>query len=175
MIFSSSNLNWGRENWKKILETDAKGYYAYLPATFIYSDLNFKFFETIEGEKYNHNNLFYDYRAESNGNVINKYYCGTAVAASPFFLMAHVASYVYNFDMDGYSKLYPIFINVAALFYLLIGLLYLNLLLKKYAISEGPRAITLFASVFGTHLFYYTSFDIGHNYFDQTHKWINSF
>ena len=156
MIFSSSNLNWGKKSWKNIVETDAKGYYAYLPAAFIYQDFNFTFFDSIEGEKYNHHNLYYDYRAEYKGKTINKYYCGTAVAAAPFFIAAHVASYAFGFDPDGYSKLYPIFINIAALFYLLIGLIYFNSYLKNFSIKAWPRAITLFASVFGTHLFYYT-------------------
>ena len=58
--------------------------------------------------------------------------------------------------MDGYSKLYPILVSIAALFYLLVGLLYLNFSLKAYNLSRESRALTLFASVFGTHLFYYT-------------------
>ena len=45
LIWISSNLNWGKDNWKGMLEADAKGYYAYLPATFIYQDLNFGFFD----------------------------------------------------------------------------------------------------------------------------------
>ena len=33
--WTASNLQWGKENWRNIIEGDAKGYYAYLPAVFI--------------------------------------------------------------------------------------------------------------------------------------------
>jgi len=161
MTFVSSNLNWGKDHWKGILEADAKGYYAYLPAIFIYHDLNFGFFEKIEKEKYYDKNLYYDYTSGSNGKRINKYYCGTALVQLPFFLIAHYSSYLLNFDMDGYTKPYPILISIAALFYLWIGLLFLNLTLKTYHFSERTRAFTLIASVFGTHLFYYSVGELG--------------
>jgi len=151
----SSNLNWGRDNWKGIIEADGKGYYAYLPATFIYNDFNYGFFQKIENEKYFDENFYYDYRHGAHGQVINKYYCGTAVAELPFFFVAHFASYMLGYETDGYSKLYPILINLAALFYLFVGLLYLNSSLKTYAINEWQRCLILFAAVFGTHLFYY--------------------
>ncbi len=152
----SSNLNWGKEKWKGIIEADAKGYYAYLPAVFIYEDLNFGFFDFIEKEKYYNENYFYDYREGAEGHVINRYYAGTALACLPFFLTAHYLSYLQGFEMDGYSKLYPIFIHVAALFYLLIGLLFLNATLRIYGIGEKHRSLTIIAAVFGTNLFYYT-------------------
>jgi len=158
---SSSNLNWGDKTWVGIIESDAKGYYAYLPATFIYQDLNFGFFDKIEKEKYYNENLYYDYRASSNGSTINKYYCGTAIAQLPFFLIAHVSSYIFGYDTDGYSKPYPILINIAGLFYLLLGLLFLNFTLQSYQHGEKTRAITLFAGVFGTHLFYYAVVEPG--------------
>ncbi len=152
----SSNLNWGGNHWEGIIESDGKGYYAYLPAIFIYNDLNFGFFDEIEKQKYYDENLYYDYRAGANGKVISKYFSGTALAELPFFLTAHFLSYLFDYEMDGYSKLYHIFINIAAIFYLLIGILYLNSILKVYNFSEFHRMLTLFATAFGTHLFYYT-------------------
>lgn len=156
MTIVSSNLNWGKNYWKEIIKEDGKGYYAYLPAIFIYHDLNFGFFEKIEKKEYYDKYLYYDYRSNANGKVINKYYSGTALAESPFFLVAHSLSYSLNFKTDGYSELYQIFINIAALFYLLIGLLYLNSSLKGYDIKEWEKSLILFASVFATNLFYYT-------------------
>ncbi|MBT4774173.1 MAG: hypothetical protein HON99_00485 [Crocinitomicaceae bacterium] len=152
----SSNLNWEKEDWKGIIESDGKGYYAYLPAIFIYQDLNFEFFESIEEDKYYDENLYYDYRSHANGQVIDKYYCGTALLESPFFLIAHLFSYLLDYELDGYSILYPISINISAIFYLLIGLIFLNATLDTYQIKSWQKAITLFAAVFGTNLFYYT-------------------
>jgi len=157
MTIITSNLNWGKDHWKGIIESDAKGYYAYLPAVFIYKDLNFDFFEFIEKEKYYNENLFYDYRiGTSNGKVINKYYCGTALAQLPFFIIAHFSNYFGNYEMDGYSKLYPVLISIAAIFYLLIGLFYLDSILDLYKVSETQKILVLLSAVFGTNLFYYT-------------------
>lgn len=152
----TSNINWGKNNRKSILEADGKGYYAYLPAIVIYNDLNFGFFDQIENEKYYDKNLFYDYRAYHNEKTINKYYCGTALALSPFFTLAHLLTKATGGDADGYSKLYLIFITVAALSYLLLGLYFLNKILALYTFKESTKSITILALAFGTHLFYYT-------------------
>lgn len=161
-----TNLKLGKENWKSLLGADAKGYYAYLPAVFVYEDLNFGFFDEIEQDKYYNKDLLYDYRSYANGKYINKYYCGTALAEMPFFLIAHLSSYLAGNDMDGYSKHYLLLVNIAAIFYLLAGLLYLNATLKFYNLNEWHRSLTLVASVFGTHLFYYTISEPGmsHNF-----------
>ena len=156
MIIVSSNINWGAERWKNILESDAKGYYAYLPAVFIYDDLNFSFFDEIEKEKYYNDNLFYDYRAFVKGSYISKYYAGTAMAQLPFFLAAHTLTTFSNNDLDGYSKFYMIAVNLAALFWLFIGLVFLNRSLKSFQISDKISAVVLLAAVFGTNLFYYS-------------------
>ena len=152
----SSNLNWSNDHWKTIIISDGKGYYAYLPAIFIYHDLNFGFFDKIERVEYFDPNNFYDYRSNGNGKVIDKYYCGTALAEMPFFMAAHAMSSLAGQKADGYSILYQIFINVASLFYLLAGLLFLNATLSFYQVREWDKVLVLFAAVFGTNLFYYT-------------------
>ncbi len=160
-LIASSNISWGETKWKGILEADAKGYYAYLPAVFIYQDLNFGFFQQIEQEKYFDEDLFYDYRAGADGAVINKYFCGTALAQLPFFLAAHISSGLLGYDTDGYSKLYPIFINVGAVFYLTLGLYFLCSTLSTYGVKNSMITLTLVAVVFGTNLFYYTAVEPG--------------
>lgn len=72
MTSVSYNLHSGKDNWKGIIESDGKGYYAYLPAIFIYNDLNFGFFDKIEKEKYYDEFRYYDYRSGANGKIINK-------------------------------------------------------------------------------------------------------
>lgn len=161
MIVASSNMNWGKDHWNRIIASDAKGYYAYLPAVFIYHDLNFGFFDHIEKEKYYNKNLYCDFRAYWNNKTISKYYCGTAIAQLPFFLAAHFLSYLTEYDMDGYSKLYPILINLAAIFYLIIGLFFINKVLLFFQIDDKYRAIALLAITFGTNIFYYTIVEPG--------------
>jgi hypothetical protein len=161
VITVSSNLHWGQDHWKNLIEADAKGYYAYLPATFIYHDLNFGFYDKIEKEKYFSSQLLYDYRSFANGQVINKYFCGTAVCQLPFFAIAHLLSTVTGYDTDGYSKIYLVMINVAAIFYLLSGLWFANKLLELYNIGPLIRAITLFSITTGTNLFFYVIGECG--------------
>lgn len=157
VVIVSSNLHWGGDkNWTGIVEADARGYYAYLPAVFIYHDLNFSFTDSLEKVKYKGLH-YYEYRTGTpSGRIINKYYCGTALAQVPFFLVAHFLAPVLGYPADGYSKIYMISVNLAAIFYLFIGLIILNSILKRFGINGTNRSIALLAIVFGTNLFYYT-------------------
>lgn len=161
MTLISSNIQWGRENWKGILESDAKGYYAYLPAVFIYEDLHFNFFDQIEKEKYYNEKLFFEYRAHVNDTTINKFYCGTAICQMPFFLTAHVLSPAFGHDQDGYSKFYMVSVSIAALCFLLLGLVYTNKLMQLFEIDALSRSLVLITVVFATNIFYYTIVEAG--------------
>jgi hypothetical protein len=161
LMIVNSNLNWNKTNWKEIIRVDGKGYYAYLPAIFIYHDLNFGFFETIDKVKYFNSNNFYDYRVKVNKTYIDKYYCGTSIAQLPFFLIAHLWCYFSDSDPDGYSKPYMILISIAALFYLGLGLLFILKILLSYGVSDKNISIVLIAIVFGTNIFYYSIREAG--------------
>jgi len=155
LVACSSNINWGKEHWKTVLQADAKGYYAYLPALFIYQDPNFGFFDAIEREQYYDPNLFYDYRANHKGALINKYFLGTALAQLPFFGAAHAYTLATDGPADGYSKPYIVAVNLAAIAWVLIGLLCMASLLRTYSIAPVWITVTLLAFTFGTNLFYY--------------------
>ena len=75
VVVSANNIQWGGNHWKNIIEADGKGYYAHLPATFIYNDLNFSFFDSIE-KRYPNPAIFYDYRVSCEGKTCNKYFSG---------------------------------------------------------------------------------------------------
>ncbi|MBU2652052.1 MAG: hypothetical protein KKA81_14075 [Bacteroidetes bacterium] len=152
----SSNFNWSEARSGRIIQTDGTGYYAYLPAIFIYQDLNFSFFNDVAALNY-HENHSYDYRYTYPGHTINKYYCGTAIAIEPFFLLAHLITILTGNPADGYSVFYMISVNIAALFYLAIGLVFLRKMLKMIpGASEGMIALILLVTIFGTNIFYYT-------------------
>lgn len=152
----SSNLNFGPKNWTNIIEADAKGYYAYLPAVFIYNDLNYGFFETVENTKYYSEDRYFHYRFEYNGRMVNKYYAGTAVLQIPFFLVGHLWASWSGYDTDGYSRPYWIMINIAAILYLILGLVFLSKTLTYFGSKPWLIALTLAALTFGTNIFYYT-------------------
>ena len=155
VVMCSSNIQWGKNSWKDIIEADGKGYYAYLPAAFIYHDLNFSFFDSIE-KKYPNPHIYYDYRIGEKNKKADKYFVGTAIAMSPFFLLAHFSSGLLGYEADGYSKIYPVMINVAAVFYLFLGLFYLKKLLGRYGTSDNLISFILIAITFATNVFYYT-------------------
>jgi len=155
LTWISANINWGEDKPKWIVLADGKGYYAYLPAIFIYHDLNFGFFSEKEMNPRSDPKLFYDYRAYSNGHTINKYFCGTALLQMPFFLAAHLVETLTNGPGDGYSNLYFIFIQIATLFYYFIGLLFLIKLLYLFNFKPFTVIIALITVSFGTNAFYY--------------------
>lgn len=166
MVLVSSNINSGKDYSSGMIMSDGKGYYAYLPAIFIYHDLHFSFFEKIERETYASEFHFYEYRYAIDGKVINKYYSGTALAMLPFFGIGHLLSALTGKSLDGYSVHYTTMINLAAIAYLALGLWFLAKLLKTYQIRKGYITLILTAITFGTNVFYYTvvEFSMSHIY-----------
>lgn len=160
-VWVASNISWGKDRWKGILESDARGYYAYLPAVFIYQDLNLSFFETIENGEYADPHYYYDYRVSANAKTINKYWIGTSICELPFFFAAHATTVLSGGKADGYSKLYPIFINLAGIFYGLIGLFFLSKMFDAYGFNSTNKNVSLLFIFFGTNLFYYTVVEPG--------------
>ena len=148
------------------IESDARGYYAYLPAIFIYNDLTFGFINEIEFNKYNNPRKFYKYYNTHEGKIFNKYYVGTAIMLSPFFLIGHAITLTTDLPTDGYSYYYTAMVHVGALFYLLIGLIGLQKLLRAFKYKEWVIGLTLIFILLGTNLFYYviTEFAMSHLY-----------
>lgn len=156
VVWSAANIMWGGDHHHGIIKADGKGYYAHLPAVFIYDDLNFGFYDSLEGKKYYNPNFYYDYRKYTEGKTYNKYYCGTAVAMLPFFLGAHVyALYSDNYEADGFSKPYNLSISIAAIAYMLAALWMIVLILRHFKISDINIAVVLPIMVFGTNWYYY--------------------
>ena len=142
--------------WRDTIHNDAKGYYAYLPAVFIYNDLNFNFF-TYADSALQLSKSPCDYRLIQHDKHVNKYYSGVAVAQMPFFFAAHgYALADPEARADGYSYPYIYGICLAAIFYAILGLYLLNKILLLYNISLANRIITLWVTLFGTNLFQYT-------------------
>lgn len=159
ILWCASNTHWGGDRWKSILIGDGQGYYSYLPATFIYKDMNFGFYDSI-GTKY-FGVTKYDYRSGYNGITINKYYCGTAIAILPFFGIAHLVTLASSEPPDGFSKYYLILSQISCIVWLIIGLIYLKKLLRLYTKHDGLISLALIAIVFGTNIFYYTISESG--------------
>ncbi|MBX7202251.1 MAG: hypothetical protein K1X77_04200 [Bacteroidia bacterium] len=160
LLLTTINLNWPEKYSPSVIEADAKGYYAWLPAVFIYQDIHFGFFDTVE-QKYLTPETWFDYRLQVNRQTVNKYSVGTAFLELPFFLAAHLGSWIWGGPTDGYSYLYPVFISLAALFYALAGLWLLGRILTRAGAGDTIVAIILPVLLFGTNLFYYAVIEPG--------------
>jgi hypothetical protein len=150
----SANIHWGKQ-WNCIITSDGKGYYAYLPAVFIYNDLNYGFYDTIENKYYDWH-LKSEYRATAGEVRTNKYFCGVAIMQLPFFLAGHAAAKISGAEADGFSKPYAIALNIGTIFWLMIGLIYLRKLLLSFGADRIKASLLLLTFVFGTNLFFYT-------------------
>lgn len=152
-IWTSSNVMWGKHA-HTIVKADGKGYYAHLPAIFIYQDLNFGFFDDIE-MRYSSDALYYDFRKYSEGQTYNKYFGGTAFFIAPFFLIGHTITHLTGGPTDGYSHWYMLSVSWAAIFYLILTLLVMRRILSRFGISDSVSTWALLAIYFGTNWFYY--------------------
>ncbi|MCK9452478.1 MAG: hypothetical protein M0Q90_12360 [Bacteroidales bacterium] len=120
-------------NDRPVILADGSGYYEYLPAIFIYNDLNFNYTDTLVTDFYTHKASSSGYLPMVNGHKVNKYFIGTAVAQAPFFLAAHfIPINTSEIKANGYSLIYQDFIFYAAIFYLFIGLWFIRKLLEIY-------------------------------------------
>lgn len=145
------------ETWDRSINSDGKGYYAYLPALFIYHDLSYKFVESYEAKYYPiDRSAFKEFRMQSNGKTINKCFPGLAFLWLPFFLIAHLLSFLFGFPNDGYSLIYQYAISIAALFYLWLGCRFLMKLLIRSGASIKSAAFITFLIALGTNIIYFS-------------------
>src|SRR5688572_4552246 len=152
LIFKTSDNPWDRP-----IDSDGKGYYAYLPAIFIYGDLDYRFVEAYEKKYYPADgSRFKDFRYEYKGERVNKTFSGLAILWLPFFLLAHLFSYLFGFETDGYSLPYQYAIALAALFYLWLGCRLLNKVLQKLHVPVYAAGFIVLCFALGTNLFYFT-------------------
>mgnify|MGYP000950547345 CR=1 FL=1 len=141
----------------RVIMSDGKGYYGYITAIFIYHDLDYRFIEDYESKYYpNDPTIFKDFRYNFNGQTVNQYFPGMAFLMLPFFLIAHLLSWISGLPTDGYSIIYQYSIGFSALFYLWLGLHFLRKLLGEYSFAETTASIILFLIAFGTNINYYT-------------------
>ncbi len=144
----------------RFINGDMKAYYAYLPAVFIYNDLQFSFVEAYEHTHYaNEPGNYKNFRIETERGIVNKVTPGVALLLLPFFLIAHLLALAGLGEADGYSIIYQWSVAVAVWFYLCIGLIYTRKLLIAFGLRHYIAQITLFILVLGTNLWYYGAYD----------------
>lgn len=144
-------------NWDRIINSDGKGYYAYLPAIFIYNDLQFKFVEGYEYQYYPENrSAFKEFRNQAGDRKINKYFPGLAVLWLPFFLFGHAMAWLEIFPRDGYSLPYQYSILLSAFIFMWMGARWLMRLLQKSGSDDKTASFITFVIALGTNLLFFT-------------------
>ncbi len=149
-------VNFNTRLWEsggKVIQSDVKSYYSYLPATFIYKDLSLDFLEP-ESDLYKKMSPV----TTKEGAYLIVTSCGMALLYAPFFFAAHAVAVFSPYQADGYSLPYAFALNFSALFYFLLGLVFTRKLLRHF-FDEKITALTLLAIAIGTNLFYYTTFE----------------
>lgn len=144
------------QGWKTIITSDGRGYYAYLPAIFIYGDLTFKQVTKIEKKSYGRYDYLPHYLVMVNQKMVNKYFAGEAFLLMPFFLIALCLSWIIGLPLDGYSFFFQFFTGLGALFYLFCGLIFLQKILRRMSIPERIILWVIPVTLLGTNLFYYS-------------------
>lgn len=140
---------------QRIVDGDGSGYYAYLPAVFVYHTVDFD--PVFEYEKSQRASDYQGHYFHQFKNIyINKYSCGVALMELPLFLIAYLLSLLAGMNADGYNILFQYSVAMSALIWVFTGLIYLVKLLSLYKIKPTTIFFLILVLFFGTNLFYYT-------------------
>jgi hypothetical protein len=157
MTFATLNIHSRAKefNYHSEIFSDKAGYYIYLPALFIYHFNTNEFPDSIENKT--GEGFFFDRKL----NKINtKYPCGIAILEMPFFLITHAYCILNNIPANGFTRPYNYSIDIAAVFYLMFGLIFLFKYLKNY-FEEKIIYVSIFLYLMGTNLYYYAAQETG--------------
>ena len=139
---------------ERVIFWDVKTYYVYLPAALIYKDLGMNFKES-DPERFN---PVIWVHPTAKGKYVSKMSMGLAFAYSPFFITAHALAGLLDYPQDGYSVPYKFMLVMSSAFYLLIGMFFLILTLRRW-FSPLIVSLTLLGVTVGTNLFYYSTIE----------------
>ncbi len=145
--------------YDKVIMAEGLGYYVYLPATFIYHDYTFQFFNEVYPKYYNpgYNPPTGNFIRTFDGVSVNKYYPGVAILWLPFFLIAHLLALLLHLPADGFSDMYQYGIGMAGIFYTWLGLKFTKKTLTHFKIPPVIQVFTLSILLFGTNMLLYAS------------------
>ena len=142
-------FRWVNHGWENIVQSDGRGYYAYLPSILTHQDLSFGHYldSTQFKEEYKNNFLYI-----IDGRYVIKYPAGVAVMLTPFYLVADLITRAAGFEPSGYSFFYMVFVSLGAITYALIGLYCCIQLMAAIKVSPTFIVLLSFGVIFGTNL-----------------------
>lgn len=145
--------------YQKPINGDAKAYYAYLPAIFIYQDATYQFVDDYEKKYYAKDHRKDFVNATENGRKVNKTFPGVAILYLPFFLIAHFLASIGGLEADGYSLVYQYLFDFGYWFYILLGAIYYVKTFRLLKFKESHIYFSLLLLVVGTNVLFYSMVD----------------
>ncbi|MBI3136336.1 MAG: hypothetical protein HYZ14_16795 [Bacteroidetes bacterium] len=145
--------------YRKPINGDAQAYYAYLPAIFIYQDLDYSFVPEMQQKYYTTASAKSFLKETTDGEKVNKTFPGVTVLYLPFFLAAHATSLLFGLPADGYAFTYQLFYLMGFWFYFLLGMIFFRKVLLQLNFTPKTTNLTLLVLVLATNLFFYTVYD----------------
>lgn len=146
----SGYFNYHSEIW-----SDKAGYYVYLPAAVKFNFNPGNFPDSID--KKVGDGFMLDLK---NKRVLTKYTYGVALLQLPFFIAADVLAEKFGFEQNGFSPIYHWSINIASVFYLLLGMFFLEKYLRTH-FKPSIVYLVLLSLFLTTNLYYYSIDETG--------------
>lgn len=129
---------------------DGYGYYMYLTQFFQYRNLTMQQNELQEVQnKYCQGTYVYQLKKMDNGHSLDIYHMGQAYLELPAYTVGHVFAKALGYPKDGFSKPYHITFLLNALLFILLGIYFLNKILKQF-FSDQVSSLLLLVVYFGT-------------------------
>lgn len=164
IIFLSSILivlylkGFNQRAYKDTVRSDGRGYYAYLPAIFLFQDPSYQKVEQAENLHENWKGMATYLNGVEGERVVNKYFPGTALLQVPFFMIGALFAWIFGFPVDGYSFPFLLLLNVASWFYTLLALWLAVLVIRLRGCTKGRvHLIVVLLVLFLTPVYYYTT------------------
>lgn len=165
LVVLSCIRNFSAEDYqKKTVASDARGYYAYLPAVFLHNDPTFT--KTLEAER---TSFGYDWQTyvfeDANGKRFNKYFPGIALVQLPFFGLACAVDGLSGHELTGYSHTFINFFYFGYLVFSLLGLLLFHKVTEAlYPNLKGSNWLMVILYIATPILFYAVEIPLSHSY-----------
>lgn len=141
---------------EKIINEDAFGYYAILPAYFKYHDPNWQFLDSVTSKQEKYANYIPPIVNQiDQDKKVCKYYSGPALLQLPFYIMAELCAN----NNDPFGESHHFYILLSVIFYVVCGFLLIYRQLLRWQYSPLQAGAFICFVLFGTNLFVYTAYD----------------
>lgn len=147
------------EYWKKdyqIFAWDMLEYYTYLPSAFIYHDITIQYGNDPESKNLVKGGL--KLVPLPNGNNALRMSSGMAIMNLPWFWVGHLIALNSDYPANGFTAPYKFAIEMGALVYILIGLLFMRKTLRLFFNKKVTAAVLLGIGL-GTNFYFYSVFE----------------